>query len=121
MRPQAEERLKNYLVLRKLAAEENLEVSDEEVEIEIDTVAATSRESEESIRRVFSTDSSRESLRSSLLNRKVMGRLVEIILGEDGAESPEDQPETPEDSNGDAEADPAETAAPEPDTEHEGA
>jgi trigger factor len=121
MRPQAEERLKTYLVLRKLATEESLEVSDEEVEIEIDTVASTSRESEESIRQVFSTDSSRESLRSSLLNRKVMGRLVEIILGEDGAKNVEDETETPEDANGDAEVDPAETATPEPDNEQEGA
>ncbi len=87
----------------------------------IDTVAATSRESEESIRRVFSTDSSRESLRSSLLNRKVMGRLVEIMLGEDGAKSAEDETEPPEDANGDAEADPGETAAPDPDPEQEGA
>ena len=110
LRPQAEERLKTYLVLRQLAKEETLEISDEEIDAEIDSVASSSRESEDSIRQIFSTDSSRESLRSSLLNRKVMGRLVEILQGEDAAKSADD-----------AGADANETAAPEPDPEQEGA
>jgi trigger factor len=110
LRPQAEERLKTYLVLRQLAKEETLEISDEEIDAEIDSVASSSRESEDSIRQIFSTDSSRESLRSSLLNRKVMGRLVEILQGKDAAKSADD-----------AGADANETAAPEPDPEQEGA
>ena len=73
-------------------------------------MASSSRESEDSIRQIFSTDSSRESLRSSLLNRKVMGRLVEILQSEDAAKSADD-----------AGADANETAAPEPDPEQEGA
>ncbi len=123
LRPQAEERLKTYLVLRKLATEENLEVSDGEIDTEIDTVASSSRESEESIRQIFTTDSSRESLRSSLLNRKVMGRLVEILQSEDVAKSADTagEPEAPQDLNDDADGDGGETAGPEPDAEQEGA
>ena len=123
LRPQAEERLKTYLVLRKLAEEESLEISDEEIDAEIDTVAASSRDSEDSIRQIFSTESSRESLRSSLLNRKVMGRLVDIVQGEGGGKTAEAtaEPEPPEDASADAEGDTGETAAPEPDVEQEGA
>ena len=127
LRPQAEERLKTYLVLRKLAEEETLEVADAEIDEEIETMASSSAESEESIRRVFSTDSSRESLRSSLLNRKVMGRLVEILLGEDQASSAEPGPaedsiqDSASDSNQDTIGDSEETDTPEPDAEQEGA
>ncbi|PKB78953.1 MAG: trigger factor [SAR202 cluster bacterium Io17-Chloro-G9] len=112
LRPQAEERLKSYLVLRKLAEEESLEVSDGEIDTEIDTLASTSTGSEEQIRQVFSTDSSRESMRSSLLNRKVMGRLVEILLGEDGANDAQipGEPEAAEESDNA----PEEPASPEP-------
>ena len=119
LRPQAEERLKTYLVLRKLAEEESLEVSEGEIDTEIDTVASSSRESEDSLRQLFSTESSRESLRSSLLNRKVMARLVEILQGEAGVKTAEaaGEPEPSDGTNGDAEGDTGETTAPEPDAE----
>ena len=115
IRPQAEERLKSYLVLRKLAEEEGLEVSDEEIDTEIDTVSASSRESEDTIRQIFSTESSRESLRSSLLNRKVMARLVEIFQGEAVEKNAEadGEPEPPQDAE--------EITTPEPDLDQEGA
>ena len=123
MRPQAEERLKSYLVLRKLAEEEALEVSDEEIDAEIDTVSASSSGSEDSIRQIFSTESSRESLRSSLLNRKVMGRLVEILQGECGTNSAETEGESdpPEEANEDGESASGETSSTEPDEEQQGA
>ena len=125
LRPQAEERLKTYLVLRKLAEEETLEIDEKEIDEEIETMASSSAESEESIRRVFSTDSSRESLRSSLLNRKVMGRLVEILLGEEGPRGAEASTEPVLDAETGSEQDANEGSDPtdtiEPDAEQEGA
>ena len=125
LRPQAEERLKTYLVLRKLAEEESLEIDEKEIDEEIETMASSSAESEESIRRVFSTDSSRESLRSSLLNRKVMGRLVEILLGEEGPRGGEASTEPVLDAEMGSEQDANEGSEPtdtiEPDAEQEGA
>ena len=40
-----------------------------------------SGDSEDAMRRVLGSDDARESIRSSLLSRKVLGRLVEIIEG----------------------------------------
>ena len=82
MRPQAEERLKTYLVLRKLAEEVGIEISDEDVDTEIETMVSNSQGAEDAIRQAVSQENAKESLRSSLFNRKVMERLVEIAQGE---------------------------------------
>ena len=111
LRPIAEDRLNRMLVVRKLAQEEGLEVSIEEVQAEIDEmVSTTSDENRAAMRRMFNSESSRESIRASLLNQKVMTRLVEIVQGlEPGAEEPDaeedvaDQPVAGE-SESDAEA-----------------
>ena len=93
LRPQAEDRLTSFLVLRKLAEQESLEVDPSEVDAEIDRLMEnSSEETADSLRRMLSTDDSRESIRSSLLNRKVMARLVEIVSAgpsDDPAESEE--------------------------------
>ena len=82
LRPQAEQRLNTYLVLRKLSQEEDIDISPEEIQDEIDSMATSSADSEDPMRKVLSTDNARDSIRSSLLNRKVMQRLVEIFQGE---------------------------------------
>jgi len=81
MRPQAQERMTRYLVLRKLAREEGIEVTPEEVQVEMDTLVSSSGDSREAVRRALSTESARESLRMGVLNRKVLRRLVEIAQG----------------------------------------
>ena len=81
LRPRARERITRYLVLRKLAQEEGIEVSPEEIKAEIESLVATSRESEAVTRRSLSTESAQDSIRASILNRKVMQRLVEIVQG----------------------------------------
>ena len=95
LRPTAEDRLTRYLVMRKLAEEENIEVSSEEVQEEIDTLATSAGDSEESMRRVLSSESARENLRSSLTDRKVIERLLQIFQGEEGAASEEPESEPP--------------------------
>ena len=88
MKPQAEERLNTMLVLRKLADVENIEVSDDDVQAEIDKmISTTAGESETAMKQALSTDNAKVSIRSSLMDRKVMARLVEIVQGE-GADSP---------------------------------
>ena len=91
LKPQAEQRLNTFLVMRKLAEEEGIDVDPEEIQSEIDTTASSSGDSAESVRTALSTDSARDSIRSSLLSRKVMERLVEIVQGQEKSEvEPED-------------------------------
>ena len=121
MKPQAEERLNTMLMLRKLADIEEIEVGDEDVEEEItNLIASTGGNSDASMMQALNTENARDSIRSSLMNRKIMARLVEISQGEESASpvaieatdtSPESGPEeeSPEEaSNG--ESSPAEEA-----------
>ena len=85
MRPEAEERLKTYLVLRKFAEGEKIEVSQEDLQGEIDSMVSSAGESEDSMRRTLSSERAQDSIRSSLLNRQVMRRLVEIFEGKEEA------------------------------------
>ena len=95
LRPQAEQRLNTFLIMRKLAEEEGIDVDPEEIQAEIDSTALASGDSEESVRTALSTDSARDSLRSSLLSRKVMERLVEIVQGQEKSlVEPEDTTDT---------------------------
>ena len=83
LKPQAEKRLNTFLVLRKLAQDEGIDVDADEVQAEIDSMVADAGDSQESMRRVFSSDSAQESVRTSLLNRKVMRHVVHMIEGGD--------------------------------------
>ena len=94
LRPQAEQRLNTSLVMRKLAEEEGIDVDTEDIQAEIDSMASSSGDSEESVRAALSADSARDSIRSSLIGRKVMERLVEIVQGQEtSAEEPENSTE----------------------------
>lgn len=109
LRPQAEDRLTTFLVLRKLAEQEEVEVEPSDVDQEIDRLMENSaEETAEGLRRMLNTEDSRESIRSSLLNRKVMARLVEIVTGDGTGNAGE--AEDPEDS---ATEDPAAEVQPE--------
>lgn len=86
IRPEAEQRLNTFLVIRKLADQEGLEVEPNEVEEEIDRlITGSGSESQASMRMALDTDNAKESIRSSILNRKVMARLVEIVEGSEAA------------------------------------
>jgi trigger factor len=96
MKPQAEERLNTMLLLRKLADVEEIEIVDEDVEEEIgNLISSTGGESETAMQQALSTDNAKESIRSTLMNRKIMARLVEIVQGE-GSSSPATAKATPE-------------------------
>ncbi len=89
LRPQAEERLNTFLVLRKIAEEEGFNVSHEEIQGEMDSILSAAGDSRESVQRTLSTENAQDSIRTSLLNRKVMGRLVEIVQGHAGQGEPQ--------------------------------
>ena len=103
MKPQAEERLNTMLMLRKLADVEEIEVGDEDVEVEItNLIESTGGNADASMMQALNTENARESIRSSLMNRKIMARLVEISQSEESASpaatdetdtSPEPEPE----------------------------
>ena len=101
-RPQAEDRLANFLIMRKLAELEELEIDSGEIDAEIERMMENSaEESAASLRQMLNSEDSRESIRSSLLNRKVMAHLVEIAKGDntdevgDGADTIEAPVEEP--------------------------
>ena len=118
LRPRAEERLNTYLVLRKLAQEEGIEVSPEDIQSEIDSIVATAGDSEESMRGSLSSESARESIRSSLVNRQVMTRLVEIA----GAAAPVSEDQSANDDNAeDPEEETTAARSPDPEVPQQGA
>ena len=104
LRPQAEDRLATFLVMRKLADQEGIEATSEDVDGEIDRLTENSaEETVDNLRRVLNSEESRESIRSSLLNRKVLAYLVDIARAngeltadatDDDAGEPDGQPQS---------------------------
>ncbi len=83
LQPEAERRLNNYLVLNKLAQDQGIEIGQEEVQAEIASMLEEAGDSKDQMRRILGSSNAQESIRSNLLNRKVMGRLAEIIQGDE--------------------------------------
>ena len=120
LQPRAEERLNNFLVLRKLAQDQGIEIDPEEVQAEIASMLEDAGDSQEHMRRILSSENARESIRSSLFSRKVLGRLVEII--ERDAEAPElEEPEPVDNGAPSAEQETASVELPAPEETNEGA
>ena len=117
LRPTAEDRLTRYLVMRKLAEEENIEVSPEEVEEEIDSIVSSAGDSEAAMRRALSTESAKENIQSSLTDRKVIARLVQIFQGEEGESGERPESEPPAASEPDPDSEPPDRDAPVADVE----
>ena len=102
VRSDAQDRMARYLVIRKLAKDENIEVSFDEVDAEVENMAASVGGSADSIRRAFSTERARSSISSAILNRKVLERLAEIVQGDVGADDEKPSQEEVQDSAEDA-------------------
>jgi trigger factor len=78
LRTIAERRIRRSLVLSEVAKAEHIDVTDEEVEAEVDRIASGAGAQSEEFRRLFSGEAARESLRRSLLTKKTLDRLVEL-------------------------------------------
>jgi trigger factor len=76
--PQARQRIQSGLALGKVADAEGVSVDLSEVEAEIERMSAEYGEKATEVRRTFSSDSMRRSVRALLLERKTLARLVDI-------------------------------------------
>ena len=90
LEPQAERQLNNFLVVRKLAQDQGIEIEPDEVQAEIASMLKDAGDAQDQMRRILGSSNAQESIRSNLLNRKVMGRLAELIQGEDADEGGDD-------------------------------
>lgn len=86
VREAAEARLRRSLVLSRFAEAENITVAHDEIDAEIDRMAASAAEQSDAIRRVFGTQNGHATVERTLLTRKTLEKLVELTsAGGDGA------------------------------------
>jgi trigger factor len=78
LRPMATERVTRSLVLGRVAEEEKIEVSDAEIDVEIENMLKGAVENKEEVSKWLNTPQTREAVRQSLMTRKTIQLLVEI-------------------------------------------
>jgi trigger factor len=90
LRPQAEEQLRNQLVLVEIAKAEGVKVEDAEIETEIDQFveqytqnapADTLDQQKQRLRELYSNQQMRENISNDLFSRKLGERLIELSTG----------------------------------------
>jgi len=82
LRPSATKRVTRSLVLDKIAHEEKIEVSDSEIDAEIEeTVKGVAEGKRDEFKKFLNMPQSRESVKQSLIRRKTIERLVAIARG----------------------------------------
>ncbi len=81
LRPLATKRVTRSLVLGKVVEEEKIEVSDSEIDTEIENMTKSATENKEKLEKVLNTPQVRESIEQTLTTRKTVQRLVEIAKG----------------------------------------
>ena len=101
LQEQARYELRSSLLLEKIADEEKIEVSDQEIEDEIDAIAAASRQTPEQVRAVLTKQGGERSIAPRLRNRKALDFLVANARVTDEAwkeaeEEPGDRSQEPE-------------------------
>ena len=104
LKTQAEDDVRASVLLERIADEEKLEVSPEEIEAEIEAVASTSHQPREQVRAALTKDGGDRSIAGRLRNRKALDLLVEHarITEEEWKEEPpqkETQSEPPSESS----------------------
>ncbi|MDQ2856308.1 MAG: trigger factor, partial [Acidobacteriota bacterium] len=77
LRGQAEDDVRGSMLLERIAEEENLTVSKEEIEAEIEAIASASRQTKDQIRAALTKEGGDRSIASRLRNRKALDLLVE--------------------------------------------
>lgn len=97
LKVQAEEDVRGSLLLERIADEENLDVSDEEIEAEIQSLATASRQPVEQVRAALTKEGGERSIAGRLRNRKALDLLIENAQVTD-EEWREEQPESETDS-----------------------
>ncbi len=83
VRPSAEERIIRTLVLEKFRENESIEVTDEDIEQELESMLkGATTDSESSMRTIFDNENGRASIRNMLTGKKTLERLTQIAKGE---------------------------------------
>src|SRR6266481_1328896 len=77
LKQQASYDLRSSLLLEQIAGEEKIDVSDEEVDDEINAIAAGSRQSPDQVRAILTKQGGERSIAGRLRNRKALDLLVE--------------------------------------------
>ncbi len=77
LRSQAEDDVRTSMLLERIADEEKLSVSEEEVEAEITALADASRQPKEQVRGVLTKEGGERSIANRLRNRKALDLLIE--------------------------------------------
>jgi trigger factor len=105
LRPMAENIVRRSAVLQKFAELEGIEVNAEEINSEVERI--TQQTSDERVRQMFDSQSTRETIGRNIFVRKALDRLIEMATGGEASatsgEEPVPQPsKEEEDDNGDA-------------------
>lgn len=95
LKGQAEADVRGSMLLERIAEAENISVSDEEVEAEIEAIANASRQSKEQVRGVLTKEGGERSIANRLRNRKALDLLHKNarITDEEWRETQESDPE----------------------------
>jgi len=82
LRETARERVVRALVLRQVAEEEKIEVAEAEVDAEIERMVKEDPDNAEQLKKFWTLPQARNSVKSYLVNRKIIARLEAIARGE---------------------------------------
>ena len=82
LKPLALERVRRSLILTQVAEAENIDVSDTEVDQEVETLVSSAGPQAEEVRRFFAGADGRDAIRRRLLTRRTLDCLVGIASGE---------------------------------------
>jgi trigger factor len=82
MLPSAEKRVTTSLLLGKVSEEEKIEVSEGEIDAEIERMVGEARERQEELKAYLNTPQSRNSIKNMLLTRRTVEMLLNIARGE---------------------------------------
>jgi trigger factor len=82
LREMARERVVRALVLRQVAEEEKIEVTEAEVDVEIERMVKEDPDNAERLKKFWTLPQARNSVKNYLLNRKIIARLEAIARGE---------------------------------------
>ncbi|MBI4496494.1 MAG: trigger factor [Chloroflexi bacterium] len=88
-RPNAAQRVERSLVLSKLAEQEQITVSDEEVAAEVVRIVSTAGAQAERMRELLSSQAGQESITRMLRTRKTLERLIDLTAAPDGTAAAE--------------------------------
>lgn len=84
LEPIADVRLRRSLVLSKVAEVENIEVTDDDITAEIETMSAAAGPQAAQFRQMFDSPNGRDTIRRNLLTRKTLAKLVETATQDGG-------------------------------------